>query len=390
MTATTFSVMISIFTSAAAPLPATGEETKAVSLVEQLGAKSFRTREMAAKELVNLGAASMQALQRGTKSEDAEVADRCKKLLPQAYEFYVLKILDEVSAKPDTPIPPDLPGAKRWVELAGTSKEAKELYTDMVKTHRVLLSDLEQNPSQVTQKYRDFVQEIYTRTRGNFNVSSGNQVVSPSEMILFLFLATDPNNKGTGTENGARSYLPVYTILNQAKWTTFLAPKTGVEPIKRMFVQFVEKETNPNILRRALMIAGNAELKECIPAAIKMAKEKNNLGMVRSYALTSLIKMGDQSTIKELLPLMEDKGVIVNMNLGNGVKSVEVRDVAMGVALLISKQSMTDFGYEGNPPTTTSPTLSVSFSYFGFADDEKRQSAIKKWKAYAEKEGLLK
>src|SRR5262249_29888557 len=72
---------------AAGPKPGdegTPEYAKAAELVKQLGSPRFAAREAAAKELVEMGGAAVQALRAGTRSSDEEVRNRSTLLLPRA------------------------------------------------------------------------------------------------------------------------------------------------------------------------------------------------------------------------------------------------------------------------------------------------------------------
>src|SRR5262245_41859011 len=62
----------------------TAENTKAAELVKELGSPRFAMRESAAKELIGMGGAAVQALRAGTKSSDEEVRNRATALLPKA------------------------------------------------------------------------------------------------------------------------------------------------------------------------------------------------------------------------------------------------------------------------------------------------------------------
>src|SRR5262245_36990260 len=54
----------------------------AAALVQQLGSKSFSEREAAEKKLRELGPAALPAIKAGMTSPDAEIAQRCKLLVP--------------------------------------------------------------------------------------------------------------------------------------------------------------------------------------------------------------------------------------------------------------------------------------------------------------------
>jgi hypothetical protein len=315
-----------------------------------------------------------------------------------AYAHYVQEVLSNYLAEPTGPLPEELPGAKRFIETVGLSKESTERYIELVNKHRDILMQMTEKPHTVTDLYQKYVQELYARVR-NVNGIGGinSSILTDAELLMFLFLATDPklNRETINNAVGVNSYLPTYYILNQTRLATLLNAKDGSPVFKQFFVEFVGSQKNPNIMRRAIQLAATAELRECIPAAIQLAKDKNAVGTSRAYALTALSKLATKDDLHHLIPLLEDKAVVAtvfvnNVNGNNVNKQVEVRDIALGVILLICKQTMTEFGFERNPPNYASPTITISYTYFVFASDEKRAEAFKKWTEYAKKEKLVK
>src|SRR5947209_8587973 len=118
----------------------------AEELIARLASPSFKDREKAAADIVRLGSAALDALRKGSHHPDAEVGERCRKLLPLALDFHVREQIEVFLAKPDGPIPDDLPCIRRWLAVAGAGKEARNLYAGLVKEHRKLLIDADTNP----------------------------------------------------------------------------------------------------------------------------------------------------------------------------------------------------------------------------------------------------
>src|SRR5215470_11440272 len=102
-----------------APKPTAEEQKKAEVLVKQLGARAFKVREKAARELRQMGLAARLALEAGTRDKDPEVRRRCAELLPEVLgaqlRARVKALLDDKDGKPDHP----LPGWKLFRDIAG-------------------------------------------------------------------------------------------------------------------------------------------------------------------------------------------------------------------------------------------------------------------------------
>ena len=88
------------------------DKRRASELIPKLGHDFYRVREEASRELTALGSAAKEALQSGLKHPDMEIRDRCRKLLPKAIEHHLNEQIEHFLAKPDGPLPADLPALK--------------------------------------------------------------------------------------------------------------------------------------------------------------------------------------------------------------------------------------------------------------------------------------
>jgi predicted RNase H-like nuclease (RuvC/YqgF family) len=77
------SVALTLALGSACSTPAFAEETRVERLVRQLGAENFDERDKALKELIEIGAPALEALQKAAASPDAEVAMRAKACIPE-------------------------------------------------------------------------------------------------------------------------------------------------------------------------------------------------------------------------------------------------------------------------------------------------------------------
>ena len=127
---------------AAEPVPV-DPKVKAAELVRKLGDPAFRIREGAAKALLELGMAARDALEKGRSDPDAEISDRCRKLLPQILERDLADRVQAFLKAKDDKLPDDLPGVRRWAKIVGTDAAAKEAYSEVVKGNAKLLHDVE-------------------------------------------------------------------------------------------------------------------------------------------------------------------------------------------------------------------------------------------------------
>src|SRR5438105_758182 len=104
-------------------------------LVKKLGHPSFRVRSDAEVKLTQLGTAAIPVLAQGTKHSDAEVAERCKKLLDQAKAVEQKEKLDQLFRDPTAAAPKGLAGAEQFFKVTGDSSAARELFVDLMRQH---------------------------------------------------------------------------------------------------------------------------------------------------------------------------------------------------------------------------------------------------------------
>ena len=328
--------------------------------------------------MAKLGGAAVDALRDGLKSPDTEISERCRKLLPQAIEARLQAKIEQFLSKQDSPIPDDLPGLKRWIEIVGNNKDAKQLYARMVKEHRGILLDIDQNPDEAAKRFQAFCQDVFNRARGPAAAPGIiKDVASESEILLFLFLGADPNCRKTSdkaaTTTIALAHANVFmnsTFLNGA-----LSGAESSEAMKKLFLGWLETERYPILVRRGFMIAANANMKEAVPVAIKVAADQNSTPATRSYALLGVSKMVGAEHVKLFKPLFEDKTVVGRTALNGQAMTVEMRDIALAIAVQATGQKTIDYGYDRLKPNL--PTA-ISYSYYA-TTEEKREAAFKKW-----------
>jgi hypothetical protein len=238
-----------------------------------------------------------------------------------------------------------------------------------------VLAQVEQAPRQLPDIYRTFCQEVYARFR--VNIEGRHIPVSRSELVLFLFLGSDPEQKRS--DAGPRAFMPAYHLLSQSNLSQALSELGGSEPIKKLFVAWLEQEQQPNVLRRAFMLASQAGLKEAVPTGIKLVRDKSLPPSSRAQVMIYLGRMADRELIKEVEPFLDDKALITTVRFNDEQMTVELRDVAMGACVLLAKEKPADFGFER---IRSEPASFSSYIYYGFTNDEKREAAHKKWKAW--------
>jgi hypothetical protein len=360
------------------------EKKRAMELIAKLAHDHFRVREEASRELAKLGGSARESLRLGLKHPDPEVRERCRKLLPQAITIHLNSQIETYFANPNGPLPSELPLLKRWTEMLGSDKESRELYRDILKKHQNVLvdmetvADLKDGADQPTQRFESFVREVYDRRIGHPTNPGAVHVsaVELNEAVLFLFLGSDPAYRKSP---GATNYQYTNIFLSSPELAQKLSAENGSPLVRKLFAAWLEQEDTAITLARAFRMVSQYEIKECAPRAIVVSGMKNITPIYRSYALTALVRIGAKETIDDprFQKLLEDKTVI-----RAGVNGAEIRDVALGVAIELSGQNTSDYGFDRTRPNTKAAF--ITYIYYSFNSEEKREAAHKKWKEWFE------
>jgi hypothetical protein len=362
------------------------DEAKARALVRQLGSDSFKVREQAARELIELGGASKKALEEGCKSTDAEVAERCRKLLPQVYERYVRRLVESHRADPQLPLSEDLPGLKRWLDIAGQSDASKKLFVAVLRHSPDLLIDLHLSPDKLDEEYIKLVRFLDEQLRFPENIpGQQSQGVTQVELALFLFLATDPRRKAD-VKISRPGLNPPSVVLSRSNLKTYLESPSAREPFQRLFIEFLAREKNQHTLVQAVQLTESARLNEALPAILKLAEGKNTSPPLRATAVRAIGRLGGRDSLPLLTPFFDDNSPFVEATLIGGEKGQHLRvcDVALGMAIHLHGQKLTDFGFKRDLPKSEKFEDVGWFRHFLISDDA-REQALTKWKAFAEK-----
>lgn len=362
--------------------PADGPtDPKMLELVRQLGHKSFKIREQAARELLQRGSESVAALNVGVKDSDPEVAERCKQLLPVASSKERNEKLIKLVKEPNSPPPEGLASLKEFLKITGDDKTNREIYAEVMGVHHQMMEALDKDPKLAGRLMTDFANEAYDRWQqgARFGRYSYDNILSNrAEVALFLFVRSDKRFKEDPTQFGRASML-----VNSTKLKTLVTGPEALPGIRNLLIHWMENEQQPYMTQRAFQIAAESDMKEIVPVILRVIGDKKHAPYARAQALITLGRLGSKEHIKQVESFMTDKSNLGTINFGNGFQlTTELRDVAMGVAVQLAGQKMGDFGFD---TTRFGGGIPNSYYYYGFADDGKREEAHKKWKEFSAK-----
>ena len=356
-------------------------DEKLTALVHKLGDRSYRVREAAARDLLRLGSAAVSALGNGMADADPEVSERCRQLMPMAASIDRNEKLATLLKDPAAPPPKGLAGLDRFLKVTGDDKAARELYAEMLGIHYRAIEAADKDPKDGGRELKDFCEEAYSRWQSevrNGRYSYDNIFATRADVSLFFFLASDTRIARDSAALNRASVLLYSTRINKSLTGTEASPA-----VRKLFLEWLTNEPLPHMQQRGFQIAAQAGMKEALPVAIKILQKKDQQPYNAAQAMTSLVRLGDKDTVKILVPYMADKSNVGSVNFGNGpMHTIQLRDVAMGVAVQLSGQKPAEFGFDTRNGGIATGS---SYIYYGFPDDKSRDEAHQKWKDFAVK-----
>jgi hypothetical protein len=369
------------------PLPST-EQVKAENLVRALGDHSYKVREQAGRDLLQMGRAAFPALQQGLLDENPEVRARCRRLWPIIFEIDLQARLDSFLTDTEGKQPHDLPGWSRFSKLVGDDRSARELFAKMLRADGALMEQAENRPEDFSPD-RLVIRALQTQRPAN-NPHDLKVVASDGEYALILFLSSNPR-----FPSGPMMPQQIGTIFYQPLLRQLVANGDHAEAMRKLAIAWFERhvEESPNVIHQMSYLATQVGLKEVIPSALKVATNKQAQPFTRATALTIVGRVGNKDQIAAIEPLLAETTAVTTFMVrqagaGNGgavnnqARTSQVGDVALAMTIHLSGQKPADFGYD---MTKTNPNALFSPHYLGFVDDATRADARRKWKEWLDK-----
>jgi hypothetical protein len=359
------------------PVAETGARQSAAELVRQLGDSSFKARQKASEELERLGVGALDALRKGVDSPDPEISDRCRRLLPRAVDLHLHEQLGILVGKREAPVPEDLPGIKRWIKIAGAGKESRELYASVFRERCKTLIEVEEEPDRGAMIFQEFCREVQNRTQADSGGSDDQ--VGHAELVLYFFLGGDAKCGANIVPIGPPRFRfdPFgNTFLSSRRLEAMLSGESSNGAAKKIFLSWLQEQRRPQTLRRGMQIAAAAELAGAASVALRIADDKIATPNLRSNALLDAAKLFRAEHVKDLEALMSERISVNRRGIVDGAASTELGDIALGLAVQVTGQSMDEYGFE---------RFQIASSYLSYAlTGDQRETAAKKWTEWRE------
>ncbi len=343
-------------------------------LVRQLGHPSFTVRSRAMSELVQLGVEAIDALQRGVQSQDREISFRSQHALKIVRENDFQRRLQAFAAGHDASESYQLPGWARFYKEAGGSPEARALFVEMQQAEPQLLVTLERSP----EKLSDALAERVVELQESAQVGREPNQISLGTITTILFILNDEH-----IELPAMVSQSIGSYFRYPTFDSAIQAGSQRELLRTMLGTWIEHSKGWDAYH-AIFLAMKYDIpKGLIPAKKVLVGEVNeqNQSYFVCYAMLAYAKFGDESDIGLIEPLLDDStpyGGSVAV-AGTAKYRTEIRDIALATLVRLTKQDPREFGFDR---LRSSSTQIFNTGSLAFENDEKREQAIKKWRAF--------
>jgi RNA polymerase sigma factor (sigma-70 family) len=294
--------------------------------------------------------------------------------------------------KPDTA---DHPAWKRFQEIAGDTEAARKLFAELIADDRRsrVLADAAAKPDAAGELYVAEVERVYKRVKELLDRPTTG-VPGPDEVpwqnaVLSLYLGTYPSSAGKMEEGWKKEQL-LFVGLRGTEFTGPYRPATC-----RIFVAWLPLRTM-DTAEHGFAIAVFHHNKDCLPYARQLtdlARDRPAPIKIRLAALAAVAQFGNARDLPRFEILFADQTEFDSRQGGRigDLITTQVRDQAIGLALLLCGQDPFEFGFvhakdrfrlkDGRPDVAWYEAY-----HFGFEQEKHRDAAHQKAKPWLDKQ----
>lgn len=340
-------------------------------LVSQLGSASFAERERATRELVELGIAGRTALVEASSSPDAEVRVRARAVLAAVSEADFRDRLEAFLADYDGSRKQTLPGWDQFVSLFGSGRLSRQIFVEMQRAEPELIEAFSKDPKAAGEAVVARCQSI-----------SQQAMQSPREGLISLGTVASMLLVGGSPEVSIDEQLGVQVyawMIYQPVFQKNAVSGVWSPMLKKLLCRWVVKDASPTATVQNLLFAAAYELKsEALQLATRVLSDEHNHSNTRQYAILIAGRFGGKDELPMIERLLSDKTSCGTFQANNPPRQVDlqIRDIALAVAVHLTGQNLRDYGFQAAQPNAT--TL-FQVATLIFNDPARRDEALKKW-----------
>jgi hypothetical protein len=353
-------------------VPAGGATSDQIELlIRQLGDPSFAVRQRATRQLMELGVAARDALAQAADDADAEVRVRARSVLGAVADADFRARLEAFSSDYDGSRKRSLPGWEQFASQFGGGRVARQAFVEMQRAEPQLLEAFAKGNKAVNEAV-----QLRCQTLSQQAMQNPREALLPIGTIASMLLVG--SSEGVVIDEQVGSQLFTWMLYQQA-FQKNAASGPWAPMLKKLLGRWVIKDTNATATVQNLMFAASYELKpEALQLATRVLGNENNHSNVRQYAILIVGRFGGKEHLTLIDKLLHDTTSCGTFHMGNPPQQVDlqIRDIALAVAVHLSGQSLRDYNFLLAQPN---PTTLFQVNTLVFQDPAKRDEALKKW-----------
>lgn len=388
----------------------TAELARARRLVKQLGSEDFQAREEAQAELAKMGRLARPALVAAcTHDPNPEIRTRSARLLPRAEAHELKARIDTFLADTELAFDHDLPGWNEFRVVSGAEsqffgttllrnrekeKAARALYVEMLENdaNRSLLVAVGGPLNDLGALVANRKTELYSMRfpRGGPGIPTPpRREIAPADVLALMFAESQVASRYVpSTRTASMSLL----VSSSGASTAFHAAGEAGDIYRAIAGYWIDTRDDPMSMYQALSISSSLNLPE--PGkrlAVRLLDGGGGLPTYRAQAIVTLVRFDAREHLPTLERLLNDRTATTAARvIVNGVPQqdvIQMRDLALAAAVLLTDQKLEDYGYVSRyGGTNTSRYISYT-QYFFPADTAvgsfaRRSFAFSKWAAW--------
>ncbi|MFO1001117.1 MAG: hypothetical protein U0936_12300 [Planctomycetaceae bacterium] len=346
-------------------------------LVEELSSPLFKPRQNAIAEILKLEAPAVGMLEAKMKVVPERVAIQLRQAIPQLRKRLFDDRIQALENQQDQATPTGMPDWDRFVRLTGDADEALPVYLEMLRAERALFATRMFSSSELSEQLEESSQRLREACTGELEEEF--PVASAAALML---IASDEGvvlRRATSTN--------ISESLQDSRFGKLVNDGVHAKTLKAVTSEWLRR---PGIaVDRPLLLSMEYHL----PVGREIAMRTLERPVYSQSAAYSLLCLGSLRTADALpevervlrdaaaaRPIWPPRGTNVeDLATAREVKStysVQVRDVALAVAIHLRGKRPQDFGVD----VMSSEKQLFTLDSMGFNNDEERDAAIARYR----------
>ncbi len=332
----------------------------------------FIERQRATREFNDLGIAAKDALAAAINDPDAERRARARSILAIVTQTDFRNRLEAFSADYEGRHHRTLPGWEQFAELFGATPQARQLFVEMSRDEPELLEAYAAGDRDATEALRARCQILLQE----FMQISGRESLFPVGTLAALLLIGSDDGVDVDEQVSAQLFT---WMLYQPTFSENARSGAWSSMMKNLLGRWIVKDTSTSATMQNLIFAANYDLHaQGLTLAKKILDGDPGNAQLRQFALLAVGRFGDKANLPLVEKFLSDSNACGSFQLSDPPRQVDVqvRDIALSVAMQLAGQDAGDFGAV---TVHSSPQALFKVPAFVFADAAQREAVLKRW-----------